>query len=192
MQTISSAKLKVINIVSRWPGATHDQTIFRQSRVRDRFVAGDFGNSILVGDSRYANTHLLATPFTGNSRAIGRDMHMQAYQAAIIRTRNVVERQYGFLKRRFPALAYGIRVHVELAQKLISVAAMLHNICIERNELQPPVEQEVERFIRDEETRENVNENDNREDDNEDPHPLHRARCNARDEILQMFRANDQ
>lgn len=60
VQTISSADLRVLNIVARWPGATHDQTIFRQSVICDRFQAGDFGQFVLVGDSAYANTAYLA------------------------------------------------------------------------------------------------------------------------------------
>lgn len=100
MQTISSANLKIMNIVSRWPGATHDQTIFRQSIIHDQFEAGDFEHYILVGDSGYANTFFLATPYTANNNELAHDIHMQSYQAAVISTRNVVERQYGVIKRQ--------------------------------------------------------------------------------------------
>lgn len=151
VQTISSANLKVLNIVSRWPGATHDQTVFAQSHIRERFQAGDFGHYILVGDSGYANTSYLATPYTANNNEIGGNRNMQAYQAAIIRTRNVVERQYGVMKRRFPALAYGMRVYIETAQKLISIAAILHNICIEQNDALPPMDPDLEEFLREDE-----------------------------------------
>lgn len=174
-----------MNIVSRWPGATHDQTIFHQSRIRDRFHAGEFGQFILVGDSGYANTFYLATPYTGNNNEIAHNVHMQAYQASIIRTRNVVERQYGVMKRRFPALAYGLRVRTETAQKLISVVAMLHNICIERNEPEPPIDPGVEEILREEDDNvalenRNANENGNRDRD---------RRRHARDEIMEIFRA---
>lgn len=180
MQTISSANLKVINIVSRWPGATHDQTIFTESRVRERFHAGDFGQYILVGDSGYANTFFLATPFTANNNDIAENRYMQAYQAAVIATRNVVERQYGVMKRRFPALAYGLRVHIETAQKLISVAAILHNICIDENENVPPVDIDLEdNLLR-------VPEDPQQPHQNENPR---RNRRLARDIILDIFRA---
>lgn len=56
VQTVASENLKIINIVARWPGSTHDQTTLRQS-----LVAGDFGNSLIVADSGYANT-----PFSNN------------------------------------------------------------------------------------------------------------------------------
>lgn len=179
VQTISSANLKVLNIVSRWPGATHDQTIFRASRIRERFEAGAFGRFILVGDSGYANTIYLATPFTARNPDLPTNPHMQAYQRAIIRTRNVVERQYGVLKRRFPALAYGLRVETTTAQKLITVAAMLHNICIDCNEAPPPMDDAVERIL--ELENRVVNENGNDRDD-----PV--RRFSAREEIVEMYR----
>lgn len=144
VQTISSADLKITNIVARWAGSVHDQTIFRQSSICRRFEAGEFGNYILVGDSGYANTPYLATPFTGNNREIGHNVRMQAYQAAIIRTRNVVERQYGVLKRRFPVLAYGIRLKVPTAMKLITACAILHNIAIAAGVGVPPGNEHIE------------------------------------------------
>lgn len=138
MQTISTADLKIANIVARWAGSVHDQTIFRNSNVRAQFEAGQYGNYILVGDSGYANTTYLATPFTENNPEIAHNARMQAYQVAIIRTRNVVERQYGLLKRRFPVLAYGIRLKIETAMKIVTACAIIHNICIDAREGLPP------------------------------------------------------
>lgn len=41
------------------------------------------------------------------------------------------------MKRRFPILAYGMRVKTETAMKIISACAVLHNICIDANEAEP-------------------------------------------------------
>lgn len=131
VQTISSADLKITNIVARWAGSVHDQTIFRESNIRRQFEAGEFGNYVLIGDSGYANTPYLATPFTENNREIVNNSHMQAYQTAIVRTRNVVERQYGVLKRRFPVLQYGLRLKVQTAMKMVTACGILHNIAID-------------------------------------------------------------
>lgn len=180
MQTISSAELKVLDIVSRWPGATHDQTIFSESRICERFRAGEFDHYILVGDSGYANTFFLATPYTANNNEIAGDSNMQAYQAAVVRTRNVVERQYGVLKRRFPALAYGLRVRTETAQKLITVAAMLHNICIDRSEAAPPFESDLEETL--------LREHDEPDQQVQNVDIRQRGRRLARDVIMDIFR----
>lgn len=49
-----------------------------------------------------------------------------------ISTRNVVERSYGVLKRRFPILHSGMQLsRVEAIQKVISVCCVLHNLCID-------------------------------------------------------------
>lgn len=61
----------------------------------------------------------------------------QKYNEAHIKTRNVVERQYGVLKRRFPVLAVGIRLELSTAVKVILACCILHNICIIRKELDP-------------------------------------------------------
>lgn len=84
------------------------------------------------------------------------------------------------IKRRFLALAYGLRVHVETAQKIISVAMMLHNICIDFNELEPPVEADLENILRDQVN--NVYLIRGIEAAN-----VRRVRRNARDEILELF-----
>lgn len=167
-----------MNIVARWPGSTHDQNIFRNSNIHNRFEAGDFGRYILVGDSGYANTFFLATPYTATNAEIAHDAVMQRYQANIISTRNVVERQYGVLKRRFPMLAYGMRVRVDTAQKLIAAAAILHNMCIDAHD---PQFHAIDNELVDAEAVEMVQ--------NNNPRPPHgHARRPARDEILASYR----
>lgn len=64
-----------------------------------------------------------------------------------IRSRNVVEKQYGVWKRRFPALAKGLRVSLDTAQAIIVATAVLHNIACEENEVIPPVTEEDEAEI---------------------------------------------
>lgn len=52
-QTISDANLKVQNVVTRWPGSTHDSAIFANSRVCRDFELGHYGQACLLGDSGY-------------------------------------------------------------------------------------------------------------------------------------------
>lgn len=49
VQAIGNADLKLINVVARWPGSTHDATIFNNSIVRNHFENNLFPNSILLG-----------------------------------------------------------------------------------------------------------------------------------------------
>lgn len=49
IQVVSDHKLKIQDIVARWPGSAHDVTIYRCSRIRARVENQDFPNCILFG-----------------------------------------------------------------------------------------------------------------------------------------------
>lgn len=96
---------------------------------------GDFGYYLIVGDSGNRNTNYLATPFLRCGTPCE-----SLYNESQIRTRNVVERSYGVLKRRFPVLALGLRVKISTVQLIIVACAVLHNICIDAKEEELPTE----------------------------------------------------
>lgn len=62
VQVVCDANLKIQNVVCRWPGSSHDGTIFQNSVLRNRFEHGEFGDSVLIGDSGYAVKNYLITP----------------------------------------------------------------------------------------------------------------------------------
>lgn len=143
VQTIASANLKVLNVITKWPGATHDSAIFYDSQIRYRFEQGDFGNYILVGDAGYKNTAYLATPFLPHS--VGANERETAvrelYNASQIRTRQCVERSYGVLKRRFPILSLGMRLRdLDTVRNIIVSCCILHNVAIDSNDALPDVD----------------------------------------------------
>ena len=107
VQAVASADLTFTNVVSRWHGSAHDATIFDNSRLCARFETGEFGQGHLLGDAGYPCRSYLLTPVSvANSAA------QQRYNCAHIQTRNVVERAFGVVKRRFPCLRLGLRVKV--------------------------------------------------------------------------------
>jgi len=53
--------MEVLNIVSHWPGSTHDARIWDNSRVSAQFEEG-LHNGLLDGDSGYALSRYLMTP----------------------------------------------------------------------------------------------------------------------------------
>uniref|UniRef100_A0A2S2NJD8 DDE Tnp4 domain-containing protein n=1 Tax=Schizaphis graminum TaxID=13262 RepID=A0A2S2NJD8_SCHGA len=59
------------------------------------------------------------------------------YQKSQIGTRNIIERVFGILKRRFPALALGIRTKLTTTMAIIVAAAVLHNILRIHNDPMP-------------------------------------------------------
>lgn len=49
VQVTESANSKFLDVVARWPGPTHDATIFANSNLRARFEANQFQNCVLLG-----------------------------------------------------------------------------------------------------------------------------------------------
>ncbi|XP_015371814.1 PREDICTED: putative nuclease HARBI1 [Diuraphis noxia] len=135
VQTICDANLKIQDIVARWPGSSHDSTIFNNSAIRSKFERDEMKNSILVADSGYAqcsyvmtlvgNPHTVIDPLSGISTVA-----VDRYNESLIRTRNTVERNYGVWK------------------SIIVATAVLHNIACNFREITPRVSTEVESSIR--------------------------------------------
>ena len=109
IQAVVNASLIFINMVARWQGSAHDANIFAHSYVCARFETGDISGGFLLGDSGYPCKKYLLTPLAATPTVA-----QQRYNYAHIRTRNVVERAFGVLKRRFPCLRMGLRVKVKL------------------------------------------------------------------------------
>jgi len=129
VQVVCDYRMRIIDIVARWPGSVHDATIFLHSRLCRRFKNGKFNSGILLGDSGYANTKYLLTPVLHPST-----LAENRYNSAHIRTRNIVERVFGVWKRRFPVLSLGMRLKIETIQDIIIATAVLHNLAINQNE----------------------------------------------------------
>lgn len=50
---ISSADLLIRDEVARWPGSSHDSSIYQSSRRYATFERGDYTGAYLLGDSGY-------------------------------------------------------------------------------------------------------------------------------------------
>lgn len=105
VQAICDSKLKVLDIVARWPGSTHDMTIFNDSLIRHRFENNEFGDALLLGDNGYACKKYLLTPLLQPTTPA--EMN---YNNSHIATRNPIERLFGVIKRRFPCLSLGMQI----------------------------------------------------------------------------------
>nr|CAH7767337.1 unnamed protein product [Callosobruchus chinensis] len=135
---ICDAELKFQNVVCRWPGATHDAQIFRNSVIKRKFANNGFRGSLLLGDSGYAIKPYLLTPLLKP-----RTPAEHLYNESQIRTRNVIERCFGVWKRRFPILALGIRLDHRKVEAVVVATAVLHNIAQTRGDPDPVTNDEV-------------------------------------------------
>lgn len=134
VQTLCDSELQILDIVARWPGSTHDATIFRNSRICYRLESKEFGKSLVVADSGYENSNFVITPLLRTSTP-----SENLFNESLIRTRNCVERSYGVWKRRFPVLSLGIRMNLKKVQSIIVATGVLHNICCLNREMEAPI-----------------------------------------------------
>ena len=117
--------------MARWPGSANDRTIFANSRLRALLEQGHFDNSFLLGDSGYTLSQYMIPVANPQTRA------EMLFNESQIRTRNVVERQYGVWKRRFPVLRLELRLKLSTTLTVIVATAVLHNFAISRNDEEP-------------------------------------------------------
>ncbi|CAG4975132.1 unnamed protein product [Colias eurytheme] len=129
VQMVCDARLRIRNIIARWPGSVHDSTIFNDSPLCAQLERGDFGTGIILGDSGYPCRPYLLTPLI-NTRTAAEE----AYNRSQISTRNPVERLFGVLKRRFPCLQKGMGLKIKNIPPVIVACAVLHNIAISRSD----------------------------------------------------------
>lgn len=141
VQIVCDAHAVVQDIVARWPGSIHDETVFLNSNIFERFLNGEFKRngreSLLLGDGGYRSETFLAVPLRQTNRPRTRAENM--YQQAHISSRNVVERFNGQWKKRFPCLWFGMRFRkIETVLNVIVATAVLHNICKMHGDFMPP------------------------------------------------------
>lgn len=143
VRVVCDSDLLIRNIVCRWHGSAHDSTIFNNSSLKVKLVNEEFGEgSLVVGDSGYAVRKYLITPLA-NPRTPAEHL----FNESQIRTRNPVERCFGAWKRRFLALALGIRLHNSKVEAITVAAAVLHNVACMMNDAEPRVTNDEEAAV---------------------------------------------
>lgn len=135
VQAVCDADLRFLNVVARWRGSTHDANIFAASYLRARLETGQYPNSYLLGDNGYACKPYLLTPVLHPSTP-----GQHSYNHSHKQTRKTIERSFGVLKRRFPAVGLGCRTKVTTICAIIMACCVLHNIALELKEELPPEE----------------------------------------------------
>ncbi|XP_023312753.1 putative nuclease HARBI1 [Anoplophora glabripennis] len=134
VQAVCDANLLIRNIVVRWPGSVHDSTIFNNSHLSLLFEnEGIPRGFILLGDNGYPLRPFLMTPLLNPETQAD-----QRYNNSHKATRNCIERTFGILKRRFPALSLGLRTKINTSLTIIVAIVVLHNIARLTKDEDPP------------------------------------------------------
>ncbi|XP_047521314.1 putative nuclease HARBI1 [Pieris napi] len=129
VQAIIGPDLEIFDIVTRWPGSSHDSRIFRNSQAYARLVNGEL-EGVLVGDSGYPALNFMLTPLLNPQTRADNN-----YNYSQLRTRNIVERFFGVWKKKFPCLQRGLRSKLTNTSNIIIACAVLHNIGIQRGDV---------------------------------------------------------
>ena len=137
VQLVCDSSGFIADVVARWPGSVHDSTIFDNCNLRARFETSAL-QGYLVGDSGYACRSYMLTPVTNPTTPAE-----TGYNNAHATARNCIERTNGILKRRFPILKYGIRLHIDNALPVIVATAVLHNIAVTVGDEEPADDEDL-------------------------------------------------
>lgn len=109
------------NIVARWKGSTHDSRIFHNSFLYGQFETRQH-SGIILGDSGYAQTNFLFTPYLHPVRP-----EQQRYNQAHMLTRGLIECMFGVWKNCFQCLRNTLRFEPRRCCIVIIATAVLHN-----------------------------------------------------------------
>uniref|UniRef100_A0A8C6UX78 Putative nuclease HARBI1 n=1 Tax=Neogobius melanostomus TaxID=47308 RepID=A0A8C6UX78_9GOBI len=126
VQLVCTNDMQIIDLVSKWPGSTHDARILRESALHREFEEGRI-TGLLLGDSGYPLKRWLMTPVIAP-----RTPQERRYNFKQASTRSIIERCIGVLKRRFHCLHSEMRMHPERVCVVIAACVVLHNICVEK------------------------------------------------------------
>lgn len=125
IQAVCDARHFFVDVVARWPSSTHDSRIFEKLAIYQKLVDGEL-DGYLLGDAGYGLQNFCLTPFANPT-----SVPQKRYNKAHSQTRMSIEKAFGILKRRFPALKHGLRLRKPENNCILTLAAMiLHNLCI--------------------------------------------------------------
>ena len=141
VQLISDHTGYAMDVVARWLGSVHDATIFDNSQVRATLETQPL-DGYLVCDSGYLCRRYMLTPVANPATE-----PQKRYNAAHITARNCIERANGILKRRFPALKYGLRLSLDHTLPVIVAAVVLNNIAFMVGDELPPDDGELSNYV---------------------------------------------
>ncbi|KAG0717196.1 putative nuclease HARBI1 [Chionoecetes opilio] len=106
VMAVCDANMVITNLVVNWPGSAHDSRVYRESGLCAALERGEY-RGVLLGDKGYRCDYYLFTPL--RNLVTAKDYR---YNAAHAKTRNLIERTFGILKRRFGVLGKCLRTEL--------------------------------------------------------------------------------
>ncbi|XP_053616898.1 putative nuclease HARBI1 [Plodia interpunctella] len=142
VQMVCDSDGRILNINSRYGGATHDAFIWENSAVNEFMQRLDQSNehTWLLGDSGYPQRPWLMTPITDAAE----NSPEAKYTSVHGRTRVVIENTFGRLKNRWRCLSKDRTLHYkpEKCARIITACSVLHNLALQFNVPDPESDSE--------------------------------------------------
>ena len=147
VHAICDHSMRFIDVITGYSGRCHDQRVFSEGvvgtslhsggplsdlfRSGARVISGVRVPFIIVADSAYTCTEFVLPAVKQQSANTPKKSRFNKKHAS---TRNVIERSFGVLKRRWQCLLSAMELNLLNVVDVISACFILHNICIDRNE----------------------------------------------------------
>jgi len=131
LQAVCDNNLYFTDVYIGWPGSVHDARVYRNSPLCELLETDAAslcpGGLFLLGDAAYPLSSVLMTPI----KDTGTLTHVETYyNFCHSSTRMAIERAFGLLKGRFRRLKFVNVAKSDKRVRLITVACMLHNVCL--------------------------------------------------------------
>ncbi|XP_030757991.1 putative nuclease HARBI1 [Sitophilus oryzae] len=140
LQAVCNANYIFTDVFIGYPGSTHDARVFRNSDLGQMIEENPNmlfpANSHILRDSAYKNTNYVLTPYRDNGHLT---QIQKNYNFKHSSTRVCIEQSFGLLKGRFRILKHVNIYRTELIPPLVLACCVLHNICMQKNDMVEPI-----------------------------------------------------
>ncbi|XP_063239317.1 putative nuclease HARBI1 [Bacillus rossius redtenbacheri] len=134
VQLVCDANMKILNVNSRYPGATNDSFIYANCSLRQGLheMLRQNQNAWLLGDSGYPLEPCLMTPFMQDVDPLS---PQGRYNQCLRTARSIIEQCNGLLKSRWRCLLKHRVLHYkpDQASRIVNACTVLHNMCLQGN-----------------------------------------------------------
>lgn len=136
LQGICDADLKFTDCFVGYPGSVSDTRIFRNSHIYKDVLhntAAFFPNEeFIIGDKAYPVTSWCMAPYINRGNMT---LQQRNFNLRISQTRQCIERSFASLFGRFRRLKFLDMNRFDLIPATVLTSCVLHNICIDNNDL---------------------------------------------------------
>ena len=136
LQAVADPELRFINTFVGFPSSVSDIRIFHNSNIYREMCnsySKYFSNGqFIIGDKAYPCTKFCIPPYIERWNVTEKQLNFNTYQAKM---RQVVERSFAMLFGGFRRLKYLDMNRTDLIPFTITSSCVLHNLCIDNNDL---------------------------------------------------------